>query len=708
MPNILAAPTFDSPEQTQRSRILHFVICGTVLVTVCFITLVMIHQPATLSRGVCTVTFISALGLTLLRLNQRGRTQLAAALFAGGLLVLITALAVTAGGVRSPGVTMYFVIVLMAGLLLGQRAGTITALAGSALGFGLLMAERSDLLPPGIRYNSTTIWLLSCLYMGVVIALLRVPAMLTKASLFHVESELVERKRAEMLLQENWRLLQTMIENTPAAVAMFDTEMRYIACSKRWLADYRLGNRDLRGLSHYEVFPQIGEELKAVHRRCQAGARHSRDADPFVHMDGTEDVIRWVAQPWIKGDGEIGGITMFTEVITERLRAEEERKYLREQLLEAQKFDALGTFAGGIAHDFNNILAMIGTNAELGLAEMKEEGSARMSFQEIVRATARAKNTVRQILYFSRREEAPLEAISLLPIVEDALGFFRATLPANVEIRKVLNPGLPPIMGNASQIYQVLLNLGTNAAQAMPAGGILSVELDAVDITIAEAAMSMDLEVSKYVRISVRDTGTGMSPEICSRIFEPFFTTKGPDGTGLGLSVVHGIVKGHGGAIKLGSQPGKGSTFRVYLPAVPVQVASEPAIVEAPVAGRGQHVLYIDDEEPLGLAMKRVLKRLGYRCTFFSSPELALEVFRTDPSQFDAVITDMTMPRISGFEMVKRLREIRPAIPIAITSGKVDRPSHPSESGSIKVWIAKPATIQELSGALVRLLQDSE
>jgi PAS domain S-box-containing protein len=707
MPNCLAAPIFDDPEQTQRSRILHFVICGTVLVTVCFIALVMIHQPATFSRGMFTLAFISALGLTLLRLNQRGRTQLAAALFAGGLLVLITALAVAAGGVRSPGVTMYFVIVLMAGLLLGKRAGTITALVGSALGFGLLLAERSDLLPPGIRYSSTTIWLLSCLYMGVVIALLRVPAMLTKASLFHVESELVERRRAEMLMRENWRLLQTMIENSPVAVAMFDTEMRYIAYSKRWVADYRLGNRDLRGLSHYEVVPEIGEEWKAVHRRCLAGARESRDADRFVHIDGTEDIIHWVVQPWIKADGEIGGITMFTEVITERVRAEEERKYLREQLLEAQKFEALGTFAGGIAHEFNNILAMIGTNAELGLAEMKDEGSAHTSFQEIVRATARAKNTVRQIFYFSRREAAVLETISLIPIAEDALAFFHATLPANVEIRKVLKPGLPPIMGNASQIYQILLNLGTNAAQAMPAGGILSVELDAVDVTIAEAAMSMDLQVAKYVRLAVQDTGTGMSPEICERIFEPFFTTKGPDGTGLGLSVVHGIVKGHGGAIKVESKTGSGSTFRVYFPAAPIREAGETATAQAQVAGRGQHILYIDDEESLGLAMTRVLTRLGYRCTFFSSPEAALEVFRNDPGQFDAVITDMTMPRLSGFEMVKQLREIRPAIPIALTSGKIDKPITRSDPGNIKVWISKPATIQELSRALVSLLQNS-
>jgi len=708
MSNFFSPPAFTNPEQTQRSRILHFVICGTLLVTLSFITLVMIHQPATVSRGMSTLVFVSTLCLVLLHVNRLGRTELAAALFAGGLVVQITAMAVTAGGVHSPGVTMYFIIVLIAGLLLGQRAGTITALVCATLGLCLLLAERYGQLPPAIRYSSTTIWLLSCLYMGLVIALLRVPAMLIKATLVQAESELSERKRTEMLLQENRQLVQTMIENTPAAVAMFDTEMRYIAYSKRWLADYRLGNQDLHGRSHYDVFPEIGEEWKAMHRKCLAGARRTREADPFVRGDGTVDIIRWVVQPWFKGDGEIGGITMFTEVITDRVRAEEDRKLLREQLLEAQKIEALGTLAGGIAHDFNNILAMIGTNAELGLIEVKETGPVRASFQEIFDATARAKDVVRQILFFSRRQETALEAISLLPIVEDALGFLHATLPSNVEIQKDLKPVLPAIQGNASQIYQVLLNLGTNAAHAMPAGGTLSVELDTVAVTVAEAAASPDLQVGNYVRLTVQDTGTGINPEILNRIFEPFFTTKGHEGTGLGLSVVHGIVKDHGGAIKVESEPGKGSIFRVYFPAAFHGNVANAAAAEAPIHGRGQHILYVDDEQSVGIAIKRVLEHLGYRCTFCANPENALEIFRNDPGQFDAVIADMTMPHLSGIELVKYLREIRPAIPIGLTSGRFDKGEHPSDLERIKAWICKPATMEQLSGALAAILQDTD
>jgi CheY-like chemotaxis protein len=220
--------------------------------------------------------------------------------------------------------------------------------------------------------------------------------------------------------------------------------------------------------------------------------------------------------------------------------------------------------------------------------------------------------------------------------------------------------------------------------------------------------MSRDLQVGKYVRLTVQDSGAGMSPEVRDRVFEPFFTTKGPEGAGLGLSVVHGIVKGHGGAIKVGSEPGRGSTFCVYFPAAPVRKADVTANAAAQVGGRGQHILYIDDEESLGFAMTRVLKRLGYRCTFFSDPALALEAFRKDPSQFDAVITDMTMPHLTGTEMVKHLREIHPTIPIALTSGSFNKGDSASESGRITVWISKPATIQELSASLVNLLKDSD
>ena len=703
-----APPVLATPEETLRANILHLVIGVTVLIAVSFLPLIVIMQPGTMSRSAPSAAFIFGLGLSLLHVNRSGRTRLAAIVFAGGLIALMTALAVTAGGVRSPGVTMYFIIVMMAGLLLGERAGTVTAFVCAALGLGLLLADGAGLLPPGIQYSSTTIWLLSCLYMGVVVLLLRLPTMLIRTALLQAESELAERKQAEQQLQENEQLLQTMIENTPAAVAMFDTEMRYMAYSRRWLADYRLGNRELKGLSHYEVFPEIGEDWKAVHRRCLAGAKETREEDPFPRGDGTEDIVRWAVEPWRKGNGQVGGLTVFTEVITDRVRAREERRSLRNQLLQAQKIEALGTLAGGIAHDFNNLLAMIGTNAELGLAETREGDQARTCFDEIVKATARAKDVVRQILWFSRRQDSARETISLQPVVEDVLTFLHATLPANVEFRTTAEPEVPRVSANASQVYQILMNIGTNAGHAMPAGGVLSVSLDRIEVTAPEATPCGVLHEGEYVRVIVQDTGAGMSRETLGRIFEPFFTTKGLEGTGLGLSVVHGLVKDHGGAVTVESELGKGSTFRVYLPAARAEPADLSVKEAGPVRGKGQHFMYIDDEQALGSAMIRALKLLGYRCTFYSDARMALEAFRSDPDQFDAVISDMTMPFLSGFDVAKELHAVRPELPVALTSGRSNQSTHAfAYSLGIKTWISKPTTLDELSHALELLSQSA-
>jgi two-component system cell cycle sensor histidine kinase/response regulator CckA len=603
---------------------------------------------------------------------------------------------------------MYFVIVMMAGLLLGERFGTVIALACAALGLALLAAENAGQLPPAIHYSSATIWLLSCLYMGLVVVLLRLPAMLIKAALQHAESELSERRRTEGLLQENQHLLQTMIENMPGAVAMFDTQMRYMACSKRWLSDHHLENRDLKGLSHYKVLPEISEDWKAAHRRCLAGAREARDEDLFLRSDGSEDIIRWEVQPWLRAGGVIGGLAIFTEVITDRVRAREERIVLQNQLLEAQKFEALGTLAGGIAHDFNNILAMIGTNAELGLAETRDP-TAHASFREIARATARARDVVRQILYFSRRHETTRETISLLPVIEDALEFLRETLPANVEFRKNLEKNLPPARVNASQIYQILMNLGVNAAHAMPAGGILSVGLERISAPNAEAAVPKDLEAGTYVRMTVQDTGTGMNKETVSRIFDPFFTTKGTEGTGLGLSVVQGLVKDHGGAITTESKPGKGSRFRIYFPAALAISPEIPPRIDRSIGAADRHIMYIDDEISVCSAMKRVLGFLGYRCSVYADAHAALDAFRSNPEGFDAIISDMIMPHLSGLEVARELYAIRGDVPIALTSGKFDQTfgesSHPED---IKVWLPKPWTIEALTVALEHLLRDGE
>jgi PAS domain S-box-containing protein len=710
MLSLIAPPTLTLQEETQRAHIFHRVVWAIVPIAVAFLTLVAINQRETISLAAPAAGFVICLGLFVLRLNRRS-TRLAAIVFATGLVLLMTVLAVTSGGgMRSPGATMYFVIVLMTGLLLGQRAAAVTAAVCAILCFGLVLAERFGLLLPAIEYQSTTLWWLSCLYMSIVVVLMRVPRPVVRDAIRYARFQLLERKRTEQELLEKQKLLQTMIEETPAAVAMLDTQMRYIAYSRRWLIDYRLGDRDLKGLSHYEVFPEIGADWKLIHQRCMAGATESREEDPFPRGDGTEDVLRWVVQPWQKGNGEIGGILMLTEVITDRIRAQEERRSLRDQLQQAQKMDALGTLASGIAHDFNNLLAIIATNAESGCMETPHGAAARNYFEEIKNASSRANDLVGQILLFSRKQDSERKTISLLPIVTDAVAFLRATLPTNVEFRTALDSTVPAVAANATQVYQILVNLGTNAGQAMPAGGVLTLSLDHLHIPKGEAAVCGELHEGEYVRISLQDTGIGMSRATIDRVFEPFFTTRGVEGTGLGLSVVHRLVLDHGGAITIASEVGRGSTFRVHFPVIRGD-ATDPALplADGAARGNGEHIMYIDDEERLAHALKRLLTILGYRCTVHADPESAVHAFRANPDQFDAVIADVTMPRWSGIDVAKELRAIRPQIPIALTSGRTSQETLDLASSlGFNVWLAKPATVDKLCHTLDVLLARRE
>lgn len=703
----IAPPTLTLEEGTQRAHIFYRAVWAIVPIAVAFLTLVAINQPETLSRAAPAGVFVIFLGVVVLRLNRR-RTRLAAILFATGLISLMTALAIiSGGGMRSPGATMYFVIVLMTGLVLGQRAAAVTAVVCAILCFGLVLAERFGLLLPAIPYNSTTLWWLSCLYMSIVVVLMRLPRPVVRNAIQYARSELLERKRTEQELLEKQKLLQTMIEETPAAVAMFDTHMRYVAYSARWLTDYRLGNRDLKGLSHYEVFPEIGEEWKSIHKRCMAGATESREEDPFPRSDGTVDILRYVVRPWQKGSGEIGGILMLTEVITDRIRAQEEQRSLRDQLQQAQKMDALGTLASGIAHDFNNLLAIIVTNAESGCIETSNGRLARNYFEEIKNASSRANDLVRQILLFSRKQDSERKTISLLPIVTDALALLRATLPTNVEFRTALGSAVPAVAANATQVYQILVNLGTNAGQAMPDGGVLSLSLDHIYSGKGAAATCGELHEGEYVRISIQDTGIGMTRATIDRVFEPFFTTRGIEGIGLGLSIVHRLVKDHDGAMTIESEVGKGSTFRVYFPVVRAD-AIDPSLPLPDGAARvnGEHILYIDDEERLAHALKRLLSILGYRCTVYSDPEIALNAFRADPDQFDAVIADITMRGLSGIDVAKELRAVRPAVPIALTSGMTSQETlNLASSMGCNVWLSKPATVDKLCQTLDLLLR---
>ena len=356
--------------------------------------------------------------------------------------------------------------------------------------------------------------------------------------------------------------------------------------------------------------------------------------------------------------------------ITQRKNAEAHRERLEQQLRQSQKMEAIGTLAGGIAHDFNNILTAILGYAELLRAQVRGQTGLEDRLGEITKAGSRAKDLVSQILTFSRRQEHTRTTMSLGPAIDDALKLMRAAIPATVEIDAAVDPDLPPVLADATQIHQVVMNLAANAAAAMAGEpGRLLVRCSAVELDAASAA-DLGLAPGRYVRLSIEDTGCGMPPEVLERIFDPFFTTKGPgEGTGLGLSVVHGIVKAHDGAIAVESRVGEGTAFRIYFPALLERQPSRARPRPTAATGQGEHVLCVDDEPALVELLRDQLQTLGYRVSAYVSPLEALSDFLAHPLDFDVLLTDFTMPGMSGADLAERILKVRPDIPVVMATG---------------------------------------
>jgi len=386
------------------------------------------------------------------------------------------------------------------------------------------------------------------------------------------------------------------------------------------------------------------------------------------------------------------------------LRAEmAERKQLEDQYRQAQKMEAIGTLAGGIAHDFNNILAAIVGYSDLARMVLTDNPEVRKYLAAVLQATRRAADLVRQILTFSRQQPLERRPIQLRPVVEETIELLRATLPSTIEIDTSLAKDTPTVLADATQIHQILMNLGTNAWHAMKDGtGRLQVALEPWVIDAAHPAPDLRLRAGFYARVTFRDTGCGMSPATLQRIFEPFFTTKPLGvGTGLGLAVVHGIMDTHDGAITVDSEPGKGTSFHLYFPA-DAGVAIPPPPKEIPVPrGHGERVLVVDDEEVIANLLQKSLTALGYEAEFFTNSSAALASVRADPPRFALVLTDQTMPGMTGLVFANQLRQIRPGLPVIMMSGYTPAllAERVQEAGICQL-LTKPMTIRTLGIAV--------
>ncbi|HKU38020.1 MAG TPA: PAS domain-containing protein [Polyangiales bacterium] len=458
-----------------------------------------------------------------------------------------------------------------------------------------------------------------------------------------------------------------------------------------------LSGEKILSFMHPDDVPRVASQM----RRAHASNRGYRVEFRVLHPDGCERRLA------IEGRGTTeasGRVTRMTGVIMDITS----QHSLQNAQLRAQKLEALGTLAGGIAHDFNNLLFSMLGNTKLLASELPMDHPVQEGLAEIEHAAQRAADLVRGLLTFSRPGESRLAAVCLRAVIEDALKLLRVTLPSRIELSVEAPAELPPVAADASQLHQMLVNLLTNAAHAIgEQRGTIALVLEPVQVAEIGPGAVPGLEGGPHLRLSVRDSGAGIEPAMLERIFDPFFTTKQPgQGTGLGLSVAHSIMRNHFGAISVDSAPGRGSVFRLYFPVLsrPVEVA--PVAPRPMVANRtrSERILIVDDEATLVSVTTRILSRLGYRPTGHTDAHAALAAFRAAPETFDAVVTDLSMPAMSGFELVRQLFEVRPDIPVLMTSGYLgDDARAQADAAGIRALIPKPNTVEMLGEALDRL-----
>ncbi|MEJ0035674.1 MAG: PAS domain S-box protein [Gammaproteobacteria bacterium] len=518
--------------------------------------------------------------------------------------------------------------------------------------------------------------------------------------------DVTEQLRAVRELRASEQRFRALFEQAAVGVAYIDTPTgKLLEVNHKCAQILGYAHEELVTLS-FEQLIHPGDLVRYEQRMAQLAQGAVSEFVLELRLLGHEGAEVWVAlsvSPLLRDGARSSKHIAVVQDIGERKVAEKQRAILEAQLRQAQKMEAIGTLAGGIAHDFNNLLTTMTANVEVARLDVEPTHSVVASLDAIAAATRRATDLVRQILTFSRKQSSLRSVTALAPVIADSVRLLRASLPAAVSIEFHVEDNAPLVMADPTQIHQVVMNLCTNAWQAIRGErGRIDVTLDAFDAGPA---------AGRFARIRVRDTGEGMDARTLERIFEPFFTTKTAGrGSGLGLSVAHGIVKEHGGTIMARSRAGEGATFEVLIPAadakaVAAAVAGESE-VSAPLFGYG-HVLYIDDEKSLASAVARMVESLGYRATVCHSGAEALAQVRESPQAFDVVLTDLSMPGLSGTDVARELMRLRPGLPVILTSGYPDRVTQDLASLGIRMRLDKPFDRRALGEALNKVLGSS-
>ena len=511
------------------------------------------------------------------------------------------------------------------------------------------------------------------------------------------------------ILNERTNQLKTLMNSSPDLIWISDDKFRYTGINKAIIKEIELSEEMILGKTPSEVWNfAIARKFQKNDMLVLTDKKAVKYEQMFTDANGARGWFQIIKSPIFDSKNRVKGIVGIGRDITQQKYIESERKELESQLRQSQKMEAIGTLAGGIAHDFNNILAAVMGYAEISLTEIPPEHAIFPRLERILKAAHRGKELVNQILTFSRQHEQKKQLVKLDLIMDEALAMLRPIIPSSIEIT-YNNTGEPcMIHADPTQIHQVLMNLCTNSAYAMrEKGGKLDLRLEPYEINDENSIAYDNLRSGLYARLTVSDTGPGIPPEAKNRVFDPFFTTKKQgEGTGMGLAVVHGIVKSLNGAAVLASEPEKGATFQILIPKVDEDLKEEMPRVPLISIGN-EKILFVDDEEPIVEMAHEMLERLGYDVISVKNSEEALALFRRQHEQFNLVVTDLTMPNMTGEELAKEMLRIRSDIPIIMCTGfsEVVPPEKAMELG-VKEYIMKPFLNRELAVTIRKILDN--
>ena len=525
--------------------------------------------------------------------------------------------------------------------------------------------------------------------------------------------QFMQRKNTEMALREREEQTRLILDTALDGVVTFNESGFILSWNLQAERMFGRTRADMIGQSLVEtIFPVTYrkgylESLQGYVKTGSSEILNHRMELSCLHQDGHEFPLEF-AMTAVRSKGQFI-FSGFMRDLTERRQTEEALRNSEEQLRQAQKMEAIGTLAGGIAHDFNNILSAIIGYTELAMAKSEGTSGVVPRLQEVLKAGYRAKKLIRQILTFSRQDESGKKVLFIQSIVEEALNLLRASLPSTITLEVYLQPNTLPVLADATQIHQVVMNLGANAEYAMrELGGKLVVRLEQIEVAEGHHLLRQGFLAGTYIRLTFSDSGKGMTPNIQKRIFDPFFTTKDVgEGTGMGLSVIHGVVTTHGGTIQVESLEGENTTFVIYLPCSTLAPNAGASVSVAPISSFGQGtVMFVDDEVSIARWGKDVLEALGYRVFVFTNATDALGAFKENPETYDVLVTDQTMPGMTGELLAQQVMRFRPNFPVIVCSGfSYTMDENKAWEMGLQAYLTKPVLMDDLARTIQSAIQ---